>query len=225
MERFPTALVALYLLSATVGVAASLGGRRRLLFVMKPLTTALLFAVVGPPQSLFMWLIDLGILFSLGGDVALLLPIKGGGAFLLGLAIFLGAHVSYIAAFMVACLGAAGPSVVAPPVFACAAIMAVVSTLLLRRLWPGAAGIRAPLVIYAMALSAMVVAAVAAACANGAVTVPPIVAIGAVLFYVGDAALAVDQFHRRIPLAPLLTLGVYWLGQLSIALATRFATG
>jgi hypothetical protein len=47
--------------------------------------------------------------------------------------------------------------------------------------------------------------------------------VGAACFYVGDAALAIDQFHRRIRYAPLLTLGVYWLGQLGIALAARFA--
>ena len=46
-------------------------------------------------------------------------------------------------------------------------------------------------------------------------------AVGAACFYVGDASLAIDRFDRPFKLAPLLTLGVYWLGQLGIALAAR----
>ena len=46
-------------------------------------------------------------------------------------------------------------------------------------------------------------------------------ALGATLFYIGDAGLALETFHRPIKNAPLLTLGAYWLGQLGIALAAR----
>lgn len=217
MQPFPTALVVVYLLCAAIGVAASLTERRRVLVVAKPLTTALLLLVVGTPGPLFAWLVDLGILFSLGGDIALLFRAKN--AFLVGLAIFLGAHISYIAAFT----SVAAPTLVSAPVLGCAVLMAAVSIWLLRRLWPGAAGIRAPLVIYAIALSTMVTTAIAAARAEGPVQVPSIVGIGAALFYIGDASLALDQFRQRIPYAPLLTLGVYWIGQLAIALAARFA--
>lgn len=209
-------IVAIFAVSAATGVVASLTKRRVLFAVAKPLTTALLFLVVGVPQSGFARLIDLGIGFSLAGDVALMLPAKN--AFLLGLAIFLGAHIAYISAFV----GVAGLQVLSPPAAVATLVTALVTGWLLRRLWPRAAGIRAPLVIYACALGAMVVTAVAAVSASGG-ELPAAVALGAAMFYVGDASLAVDKFDKPIKYAPLLTLGVYWLGQLAIALGARVA--
>ena len=217
MERLPVGLVVAYLVSAAVAVASSLTGRRALLIVTKPLTTALLLVVAGPLGSSFSWLIHVGIALSLAGDVILLMKAKG--AFLLGLGVFLGAHLAYIVAFA----GVAGPALIAPPALAAAAIVIVASVVLLRRLWPGAGGIRAPLVTYAIALSATVTTAVAATSAAGPRLLAPAAAVGAALFYVGDASLALDHFHRPIRYAPLLTLGVYWLGQLGIALAARAA--
>lgn len=209
-------IVAVYAVSAATGVVASLTSRRLLFAVAKPLTTALLFVVVGFPQSGFARLIDLGIAFSLAGDVALMLPAKN--AFLLGLAIFLGAHIAYISAFV----GVAGLGVLSPPAAVAALVTALATGLLLRRLWPRAAGIRAPLIIYACALGTMVVTAVAAVSASGG-DLPVAVALGAAMFYVGDASLAIDKFDKPIKYAPLLTLGVYWLGQLAIALGARVA--
>ena len=75
------------------------------------------------------------------------------------------------------------------------------------------------LVVYAAALSGMVTTAVAASTTPAGIAMSA--AIGAACFYVGDASLAIDQFDRRFRLAPLLTLGVYWLGQLGIALSAR----
>ena len=209
-------IVAVYAVSAATGVVASLTGRRRLFAVAKPLTTALLFVVVGFPQSGFARLIDLGIAFSLAGDVALMLPAKN--AFLLGLAIFLGAHIAYISAFV----GVAGLGVLSPPAAVAALVTAMATGLLLRRLWPHAAGIRDPVIVYACALGTMVVTAVAAVSTSGG-DLPVAVALGAAMFYVGDASLAIDKFDRPIKYAPLLTLGVYWLGQLAIALGVRVA--
>lgn len=217
MAPFPVAVVMVFLACAATGVIASLTGRRRLLVVFKPLTTALLFVVAGAPVGPFGWLIDAGVLFSLGGDVALLFPAKN--AFLVGLALFLGAHLSYITAFSSAARGA----LLGPAALASAAVMAVVSTILLRRLWPATAGLRGPLVAYAVALSLTVTTALAAATAAVAGSVPLSAAVGAALFYVGDASLALDRFHRPIRFAPVLTLGVYWVGQLAIALAARTA--
>jgi uncharacterized membrane protein YhhN len=218
MAPFLATLIIVYLACAAVGVFASLTGRRGLLVVFKPLTTALLFLVVGAPTTMFGWFIDAGILFSLGGDVALLFPAKN--AFLVGLAVFLGAHLSYIVAFA----RVAGGALLAPATLGCGAFMALASTLLLRRLWPATAGLRAPLVAYAIAISLTVATAFAASTAHGAGSLPFTGAVGASLFYVGDASLALDRFHRPIRFAPVLTLGVYWLGQLAIALAARAAT-
>lgn len=207
--------VPLFLLSAAVGVFASLTRRHRLLVIFKPLTTLLLLPLVGWPRSGFATLVVVGILFSLAGDVALLSASKR--AFLSGLALFLVAHAAYIAGFLAVAStlpegGWVGRLAIA------ALVMAVVTAALLRKLWVGAAGMRAPLVGYAGALALMVVSAFAAFAPGG---VPLPAALGAALFYVSDASLALDRFSRPIKYAPLLTLGLYWLGQLGIALAAR----
>jgi uncharacterized membrane protein YhhN len=217
MVPFTAAVLVVFLACAMTGVFASLTGRRRLLVLFKPLTTALLFAVAGAPGTPFGWLIDLGILFSLGGDVALLLPAKN--AFLAGLSLFLGAHLSYIIAFSTVARGA----LLSPGALGCGVVMAGASAILLHRLWPATAGLRGPLVAYAVAISLTVATAFAASAATSAGGLPLSAAIGAALFYIGDASLALDRFHRRIRFAPVLTLGVYWLGQMAIALAARAA--
>jgi uncharacterized membrane protein YhhN len=180
------------------------------------------------------WLVDFGIVFSLGGDVALLSPSKS--AFLAGLALFLVAHVAYIVGFVLIfwagiSIGGAVESPWLVPVAGTAFVMVIVTVLLLRRLWSGSAGLRAPVVGYAIVLALMVVSAVAAASvggnATGAVTrnaivaVSPLAALGAILFYVSDASLAIDRFAKALKHAPMMTLGLYWLGQLGIALAAR----
>src|SRR6185295_11284858 len=97
---------------------------------------------------------------------------------------------------------------------------------LLRRLRPAAVGLRVPVTIYGVALATTVVAATAAVTVPGPVVgahVSFLAPIGAVFFYAADAALAIDRFYRKIPRAPILTLGIYWLGQLLLALAARAA--
>lgn len=209
-------IVPAFLASAAVGVFATLTRRVAVQCVAKPLTTILLFAVVGWPQSRFAWLVDVGIAFSLAGDVALLGEPKK--TFLIGLALFSGAHVSYIAGFIgVAMAADPGAGFFSARVLGAALVMTVVTSVLLRKLWPGASAVRAPLVAYGVALGAMVVSAVAAVGAG----VSSLAAVGAVLFYISDASLALDNFHRPIKHSAVLTLGVYWLGQLGIALAAR----
>ena len=46
-------------------------------------------------------------------------------------------------------------------------------------------------------------------------------AAGSLLFYASDTSLALNRFRRGIPHAPFLTLGLYWLGQIGIAIAAR----
>ena len=217
-------VIPIFLASALVAIYASETGHRMLFAVAKPLTTVLLLFIAGPPESRMSWLIELGILLSVVGDAALLSSAKT--AFLIALGFFLGAHVSYTVAFF----GAAGASTWSVPVLVCAGVMVIVSLLLLRKLWAGAEGLRGPLVGYTLAISAMVVSAVAAA---GGGTVQPdgtapvwaLGVVGAVLFYISDASLALDRFHRPIKHAPVLTLGIYWLGQLGIALTARLVVG
>jgi alkenylglycerophosphocholine/alkenylglycerophosphoethanolamine hydrolase len=206
--------VTIAILAVVVSGALAVFGAERnikpLLAVFKPLTTLLLFAVVGWPATAFARWVALGIALSAVGDVALLW--SSNRAFIVGLAAFLLAHVSYVVAFV-------GVAVWSPHVAIVAAVVAVVTTLLLRAIWAGAAGMHAPVVLYGAVISTMVVTA--SATLGGPLALAPAAALGAPIFYVSDSSLALNRFRRPIPHAALLTLGVYWLGQLGIALAAR----
>jgi len=54
---------------------------------------------------------------------------------------------------------------------------------------------------------------------GGPLLMAPFAAVGAILFYVSDSSLAINKFRRPIPHVALLAFGVYWLGQLGIAIA------
>lgn len=183
-----------------------------LTIIFKPLTTILLFAVVGRPRSLFAKLVAAGIGLSLLGDVALLK--EGQAAFVVGLAGFLLAHLLYVAAFV-------RVGRLSPLVAKVAAVMVLLTGVLLWTILPGAAGVRIPTVIYATAITTMVISAVSTR--RAALPGAAFVMAGAILFYVSDSSLALDKFYRPIPHVSLLTMGVYWLGQLGIALGARSA--
>jgi uncharacterized membrane protein YhhN len=144
------------------------------------------------------------------GDVALLG--SGTGAFLIGLGAFLLAHVAYVVAFT-------SVAVWSPHVALVAVATVAVTALMLRAIWGGTAGLRAPTVAYGVVISAMVITA--AATVGGPLAGASLLVGGAVLFYASDASLALNRFRRPIPHAAFLTLGLYWLGQIGIALAAR----
>jgi alkenylglycerophosphocholine hydrolase len=212
MEAPLATIIPLFLVCAATAVYGAETRRPVLLVLAKPLTTALLLVVVGWPSARFDWLIALGIVLSLWGDVILLRD--SNRAFLTGLVLFLGAHLCYIAAF-------AGVARWSGRLVVYLLVVGGVSVWLVRRLWRGARGLRGPVLVYASAISAMVVTAL---CTRGGALpaqASTFVIAGATLFYVSDASLALNRFYRPIKHASLLTLGVYWLGQLGIALAAR----
>jgi uncharacterized membrane protein YhhN len=197
------------------GALAVLSAERELRWLhipTKPLTTALLALIVGWPRTRLALWVDLGIVLSVIGDIALLGSRKG--AFLAGLGAFLLAHLAYGAAF-------AGVAVWSPGVVVVALVVIAATTLILRAIREGTVGLRGPTIAYGVVISAMVVAAWATL--GGPLPTAPLAAGGAVLFYASDGSLALNKFRRPIPHAAFLTLGLYWIGQIGIALAARGA--
>jgi uncharacterized membrane protein YhhN len=98
-----------------------------------------------------------------------------------------------------------------------AIVVAVATRSTVRAIWDGSKEVRGPALAYAAVISLMVVCA--AATLGGKLKLAPFAAVGAALFYLSDSSLARNLFAKPIPHVAILTLGVYWLGQLGIAIA------
>ena len=146
-----------------------------------------------------------GLVFSLGGDVALLWPQQG---FLPGLVSFLLAHLAYLVAFTRVQRLAAWPLAFVA--------YALVAGFILWRLWPGVpAALQIPVVAYVLCLAAM--AAQAAVLWRRGAERGARLALGGALFLASDALLATNKFAGPLPLASLWILGTYWSAQWCIA--------
>jgi len=209
-------LAVLALLSGVLAIAAAVGWLPApALFVFKPLTTLLVIAHAwrrdGGPREQRRWVL-IGLVFSLGGDIALLWPRQG---FLPGLVSFLLAHLSYLMAFT-------RHSRLAARAWPFAAY-ALVAGGILTQLWPGVPdALRIPVLAYvgclaAMAAQAAVVWRVAAQRGNGELSRCATLAWGGALFVVSDALLATNKFHGALPFASLWILATYWMAQWCIA--------
>jgi len=100
ISRFGLLLSLLILISAFAEINAERKHNARKVYLFKPLTMLLILVLAwiqGVPSSgMYSLLIFIGLILSLGGDVALMWPKD---RFLVGLVFFLMAHVSYIGAF------------------------------------------------------------------------------------------------------------------------------
>ena len=189
--------------------AVAVRGRRRE-WVFKPLVlVALILAAwfMGAGESATgRWLLA-ALFLSLLGDVALLAD--NTARFALGLASFLLAHVAFVVAFVQSGMPRAGLAVVG--LVLVGALAAVVG----RRVVPAAAregglGLGGAVTAYMAVIAAMVVAAWA--------TGRPLVALGATVFMVSDAVLALDRFVRARRFGALAVMVTYHLGQVLIVL-------
>jgi uncharacterized membrane protein YhhN len=176
--------------------------------IFKPLATLVVIAHAWPrgrdTPVVRRWVLA-GLVFSLGGDVALLWPQQG---FLPGLVSFLLAHLAYLVAFTRVQRLAAWP-------WAFVAY-ALVAGFILWRLWPGVpAALQAPVVAYVLCLAAM--AAQAAVLWRRGAERGALLALGGALFVASDALLATNKFAGPLPLASLWILGTYWSAQWCIA--------
>lgn len=175
----------------------------------KPLATVglLLFAARGRSAApRYRGGVLAGLALSLLGDVLLMWPRD---LFAAGLGAFLLAHFAYLTAFTADTPLAARQG----PFLAYAALAGVLSWLL----WPGIpSALHLPVLLYVAALSAMA----AQAAVRARVVATPgarCAAVGAALFALSDASLAVDRFRWPFAAAEALVLGSYWLAQALIA--------
>lgn len=201
----------LALVSAALLLRAEYAGARRQVYLFKPLTTALIVALAlaapSPVSSFYQSAVVLGLLFSLAGDVFLMLP---SDRFVAGLASFLVAHLCYIAAFQ----SVAGPS------FSFLALVPFMlfGGVLLRVLWPHLGRLRGAVLLYAAGLLVMGWQA-AELHLTLATTGTLLALVGATLFVVSDSVLAFNRFVRPFHAAQAVVLSTYFVAQWMIALS------
>jgi len=155
-----------------------------------------------------------GLLLSFGGDIALMLKEKP-KSFMVGLALFLLAHVAYTVVFWMLGRFSAWDIV--------SAVILLAAGIILYRLFkPNLGKMRIPVIVYILVISLMVNRAFSAFASPIFSNAQAwMISLGAVLFYISDVILAAArfwkpwQYHR-------ISLAFYYAGQLLIALAASY---
>lgn len=199
------------LITAVIHVRAEYKGPPIQKYIFKPLTTSLiiLIALLADPAGVvasYKFLIIAGLLFSLAGDIFLMLPTD---RFIAGLVSFLIAHLFYIAAF-ISDTGVATAWWLLP--------FLVYGAVIYTRLAPHLGRLKVPVIIYMIAI--LVMAWQAAGRWSATPESGRLVAFGgAVLFVISDSVLAWNRFRKPFRAARALTMGTYYTAQWLIALS------
>lgn len=190
---------------------------QKLEYIAKPAVMIALIAWLaseGGFQGHLLWF-TLGVIFSMAGDVFLMLPRD---LFIPGLVSFLLAHVFYIIG-----INDVLPSLTLPGVILLL-IVAVTAAQIYRRVATslkakGLANLKMPVLAYTCVISVMLLSALltlvgTAWVASAAITV----SLGALLFFLSDAVLAWNKFVAPIPNGRIINITSYHLGQVGIVL-------
>jgi uncharacterized membrane protein YhhN len=195
------------ILGATLGVPPAIDAWHWLHWLCKPLTTVLILWMAWRAEpaisSRYRHWLAIGMLFSLAGDIFLMLPTD---AFVAGLVAFLFGHACFLRALLDDTRFAARPLAL----LACLAY----GGLNLWALWPALPGaLHVPVVVYVVVLATMGGQAVARAWwhARDAQAGPAQwAAAGALLFMLSDTLLAWNRFRLAMPLSALWILATYY---------------
>ena len=161
----------------------------------------------------------LGLVFSMAGDICLMLPRE---RFIAGLVAFLLAHVAYVVGFNQT-----------PTAFNLAGfVLAVLVTLVFLRVYrriaagldaSGQPALKTPVLIYSLVISVMLLSALLTLAADtwqaGAAI---LVSAGALLFFLSDALLAWNKFVTPIKWGRLAVIITYHLGQILITVGAAW---
>jgi uncharacterized membrane protein YhhN len=199
------------LASGCVQIVADERGATRLTYLFKPLTTALIIVIAllaeAPASGSYQALVVAGLLFSLAGDVFLMLP---SDRFREGLGSFLLAHLVYVAAFTTTSGFQLAPFALL--------LIALSGGFMFRALLPHLGAMRLPVAIYVTAIGAMLWQAAGQWLVIDA-SWAAFALVGAILFAASDSLLAWDRFRTPIAHRTIWVLGSYFPAQWLIALS------
>ncbi len=204
-------LIIAILVSAGFYIYFDFKKNQTLRYITKPLTTILIIVLAFLQQTegfdSYGYLIIAGLIFSLFGDIFLMLPTD---KFIQGLAAFFVAHIFYIIAFSSGFgpyfeIGYLIPAIIYAVIF----------------LWvilPKTGSMKLPVLIYTLVLLVFMWQA------TGryyylAETSALYVFVGAILFVISDSILAYARFVKNFRISQLIILSTYWGAQLCFALS------
>lgn len=200
-----------WLILALMGAATFLYGltvhAALLCLLVKPLPVLALLGWLhdAPPSDYRRW-ISLGLIFSLIGDVLLAWP---GDLFVFGLGAFLLAHLAYLKAYLSDCRR------LAPlPLLIALAVGAVLLGILIAH---GLGPLLVPVIVYGLAISAMLWRALARLGSDVPQRSAWLAAAGALAFVFSDSVIGINRFVAPFHAAPYVIILSYWLGQWGIA--------
>jgi uncharacterized membrane protein YhhN len=188
------------------------------IYIFKPFSTILillicLLSLFQPNVNMFYTAIILmGLIFSLGGDIVLILPLAK--AFFIGLLFFIMTHLIYGIGFTWF------NGFFWQDAFS-AAIIVLLSTIIYAYLYPSLEKVKLAVAFYVLIISFMVWRAVSVL--FGTAFTPAqagLIISGAILFYVADTLEAFYRFKNQIVQLRAIYLSSYYAGQLLIALST-----
>ena len=215
------------LLFAAVELLALQKNQSRLEYVAKPAVMVALFLWLWTSvglQGASLWF-GLGILFSLAGDILLML--SPDRFFLAGLVAFLFAHVAYVIGF----------NTPLPTLSVWGILLAVIVGIngvrVLRRILAplatqGQANLRMPIIVYGIAISIMLLSAmIKLTDVSWNAGAALLVGLGAFLFYLSDIILAWMKFIAPVRHGPIYNMLCYHLGQIALiaGVVLQFKTG
>ena len=204
-------LIVIIIISAALYILGDFLKKPKLKYIFKPLTTILIIVLALLQQSevseTYKYLIITALVFSLAGDVFLMLPTD---KFVQGLVSFLVAHIFYITAF------AQGFG----PYFEISYLIpsAIYTVLFLWVVLPKTGKLKLPVLVYSLVLMAFLWQASGRFFYLSDDSAIYILA-GSVLFVASDSVLAYDRFVKSYKFSQLAILSTYWAAQVFLALS------
>ncbi|BBP51470.1 hypothetical protein PHLH3_10960 [Pseudomonas sp. St386] len=199
-----------WLILALMGAATYLYGlsvhATLLCLLVKPMPVLALLGWLhdAPPSDYRRW-ISLGLIFSLVGDVLLAWP---GDLFVFGLGAFLLAHLAYLKAYLSDCRR--------PALLPLALALGIGAVLLGILVSNGLGPLLVPVIVYGLAISAMLWRALARLGSGVPKRSAWLAAAGALAFVFSDSLIGINRFVQPFHAAPYLIIVSYWLGQWGI---------
>ncbi len=200
-------LMLLVILSASIHIRAEYRGPRQHVYVFKPLTMVFIWLIAILGQATFpfyKYMIITGLVFSLAGDVFLMLP---SDRFLAGLVAFLIAHLFYIAAFLSEISALTWWPLVPLVIYGIVIYTIVASSL---------GKLKLPVLIYVVVILIMAWLAWERWSQTGQ-SGALLAFAGAVLFVISDTILAINRFRGAFKPSRALNLTTYFAAQWLIA--------